>query len=149
MGLSDHKQTSSGTTAVTYGYQTPPETADLIKLRGAKFEVDPGLHAEYGNLRNRVDKAAHDPMGAAYNPQVAGQQRSSAMERLGQEEAQAYREGQFDVNKLNFARDSAVANMTHPVLTQTGGSSTGTTVQSQSPFGEIAKFASSAAPLSL
>jgi hypothetical protein len=153
IGLSDTKQKSAqqATQANQYGYQTPPDTPDIAKLRTDKFEVDPGLHAEYGNLRNQVDKSAHDPMGASYNPQVVEQQRKAAMERLGTQEAQAYRSGQYDVNKLNYGRDVTVAGLTAPQLTQTGSSSTGsgTVTQSESPFKTVAGVAGAAAPLSL
>lgn len=157
MSLSDKKQSSQQTSQTqatnTYGYQTPPSTPDLDKLRGEKFTVDPGLDAQYGSLRSQVDKSAHNPLGPSYNPQVAEQQRKSAMERLGQDEAQAYRGGQYDANKLNFARDSTVAGMSAPQLTQTGSSSTGsgsgTTVQSTSPWSGIASTGASLAPLSL
>jgi hypothetical protein len=146
MGLSDKKQTTTQTQqsqqANTYGYMTPGSTPDIDALRSQKFSVDPGLHAQYGNLRGQVDKAAHDPMGAAYDPHVAQQQREAARERLGQQESQAYRAGEYDVNRLNFSRNATVAGMTAPQLVQTGqsstGSGTGTTVQSQSPWGTIA-----------
>lgn len=73
------------------------------------------------------------------------------MERLGRDEANAYRQGQFDVNRLGYGRDVAVAGMTAPQLTQTGSSSTGqgTVSQSQSPFATIASVGAAAAPLSL
>lgn len=153
IGLSDTKQKSAqqSTQANTYGWQTNPGSPDISKLRDAKFEVDPGLNAQYGNLRQQVDKSAHDPMGAAYNPQVAAQQREAAMERLGTQEAQAYRAGNADVNKLNFSRDATVAGMTAPVLTQTGasGSGSGTTTQSESPWKTITTVGAAAAPLSM
>ncbi len=153
IGLSDKKQTSTqqSTQANTYGYQTPPSTPDIDKLRGAKFQIDPGLDTEYSNLRSQVDKGAHDPLGPAYNPQVVAQQRKAAMERLGTQEAQAYRGGQSDVNKLNFARDTTVAGMTAPQLTQTGSTSSGsgTIAQSESPWKTVAQVGGSVAPLSL
>lgn len=70
---------------------------------------------------------------------------------LMQDASQATREGQFDVNKLDFSRNLAVADMTKPILTQNSSTSTGQgqTTQSQSPWGTIAGIGASVAPLSL
>lgn len=75
----------------------------------------------------------------------------SGMERLGRDQAQAQREGQYDANKLNYGRDLAVAGMGAPQLTQTGttGTQQGTVTQSQSPWSTVAQVGASAAPLSL
>lgn len=72
-------------------------------------------------------------------------------ERLGQEEAQAFRSGQYDVNKLDYAKKAAVAGMTAPQLTQTGSSNTGsgTITQSTNPAGSIISAGASLAPLSM
>lgn len=73
------------------------------------------------------------------------------MQRSGEET----RAGQYDVNRLNFGRDSAVAGMSQPVLTQTGSTSqgtntgTGTVTNSTSPLGGILSAGASLAPLSL
>lgn len=98
-------------------------------------------------------------MGAYYSPQARDQALRSGNERLGQQEGQAFREGQYDVNKLNYSRDLAVAGMSAPQLVQTGSSGTqtgtqsgtqqGTINQSQSPWSGIAGIGSSFAPLSL
>jgi hypothetical protein len=84
-------------------------------------------------------------------PQVADMQRQSGMERLGRDQAQAEREGAYDVNRLNFARNQSVAGMTAPQLVQTGtsGQQQGTVQQSQSPWGTIASAGAQAVPLSL
>lgn len=130
---------------------TPPDTADLQKLRGAKFEVDPGLKAEYANLRRGQENSFGQPQGAYYNPQVKAQMLESGKERLGQQEAQAFREGQFDVNRLNYSRDAAVAGMSAPTLVQNSSSSTGsgTVSQGQSPFSTALQVGAAAAPLSM
>ena len=59
------------------------------------------------------------------------------------------RAGQYDVNRQNYGRNLAVAGMTAPVLTQTGGTSSGQTIQSQSPLGTVAQIGAAAAPMSL
>lgn len=132
---------------------TPPSTPALDKLAGAKFEVDPGLSAQYGKLRSDLKSGFNNPLGADYNPEVRDAIIRSGNEQLGQQEAQAYRGGTADVNKLNYARDATVAGMSAPQLTQTGGTSSGTNsgtvVQSQSPVSGIISGAAAAAPLSM
>ncbi len=98
-----------------------------------------------------MERSFASPVGGYVSPQVAAMQRESGLERLGSQQAQAEREGQYDVNKLNFARNQAVAGMSAPQLTQTGttGTQQGTTVQSQSPWSTVAQLGASAAPISL
>lgn len=92
-------------------------------------------------------------MGANYSPEVRDRMLQSGEERLGQDEAQAYRGGEYDVNRLNYARDAAVAGMSQPVLTQTGGTtsgtSSGTVTQSPAWGPQVLSAAAGAAPLSL
>lgn len=161
MGLSDKKQTQQSTqtqqsqTQNQYGWQTKPSTPDLDNLRNQKFEVDPGLSAQYGRQRQQLEHGFNQPTGAYYSPQVKDAMLRSGRERLGQQEAEAYRGGQFDKNKLDYSRNLAVAGMSDPVLTQTGssstgtGSSSGTVKQSESPWGTIAQVGAAAAPMSL
>ena len=157
MGISDTKQKSNSTQQsqqqAQYGWQAPPTTPSLDKLRTEKFEIAPGITAQYGQARNTLEHSFNQPAGAYLPKQVQQQQLQSGRERLSRDEAQAMREGQSDVNRLNFARDTTVAGMDRPTLTQTGstssGTSSGTTVQSESPFKVGAQIAAQAAPLSL
>lgn len=68
-----------------------------------------------------------------------------------QEAGAQTRAGQFDVNRLNTTKDLALADLTKPILTQTGSSSTGsgTVTQSDSPFKTALNVAGAAAPLSM
>ena len=96
-----------------------------------------------------MNRSFASPTGAYLSPQVRDAQMRSGTERLGQEQAQAEREGQFDVNKLNYGKNLAVAQMSQPNLVQTGGSQQGTTTQSQSPWASIISAGSQAVPFSL
>lgn len=153
IGLSDKKQESKGTSATTaqYAYQTPPSTPALDTLRSKTFEIDPGISAQYGRQRSDFKKSFASPTGGYVAPQVRDQQMQSGMERLGRDEAQAMREGQYDANKLGYSRDLAVAGMSQPQLTQVGttGTQQGTMKQSESPWAAIASAGAQAAPLSL
>lgn len=116
-----------------------------------KFEVDPGLATQYADQKAQVRKGFNNPLGAYYNPQVKEAMQRASDERLGQEEAQAFRSGQFDVNRLNYSKQAALAGMTAPQLTQTGSSNTGsgTITQQSNPMGSILGAGASFAPLSL
>ncbi len=78
-------------------------------------------------------------------------QLESGRERLGSQEAQAMREGNYDKNKLDYARNVAVAGQTAPQLVQRGSTGTqqGTTTQSSSPLETATRLGSSLAPISL
>lgn len=150
---------------------TPPSTPALDALRNRTFEIDPGLAAQYGRQRREFTGSYNNPTGSFVPQGVREAQTRSGLERLGRDEAQAMREGQYDVNRLNYARDVSVAGMAAPQLVQTGSSGTqsgtqtgaqtgtqtgnytgnqqGTTVQNQSPWGTLGGIAASAAPISL
>lgn len=130
---------------------TPPSTPALDTLRNQTFEIDPGIAAQYGRARSDLNRSFATPTGGYVAPQVADMQRQSGMERLGRDQAQAEREGQFDVNKLNYSRNLAVAGQSAPQLVQTGttGQQQGTVTTSQSPWAAIGGAAAQAAPLSL
>jgi hypothetical protein len=147
MGHSTQKQDT--TSSVQWGYKTPPTTPAVEKLASDQFEVDPGLKYQYQDLKTRLRSGFDNPMGAAYNPTVKEAMIREGEEQLGQQEAQAYRQGQYDVNKLGYGRDVTVAGMTAPQLVQEGGTSKGTMTQSQSPWGAIAQGAATAAPMSM
>jgi len=149
IGLSDKSQKSTGTSTVNYDYKLPPSTPALDKLRSRTFEIDPGIGAQYGAQRQNFLRSFKSPTGAFLSPQVRDMQQTSGLERLGQEQAQAEREGQYDVNKQNYARDVAVAGFEQPQLVNTGGSQSGTVNQSTSPWGSILSAGAQAAPLSL
>lgn len=153
MGISSssQKQNSTGATTSSYDYKTPPISPALQKLSESKFDVDPGLHAQYGRLRNELKSGFNNPLGANYSSEVRDAIIRSGNERLGQQEAEAYRGGESDVNRLNYARDSTVAGMQQPQLVQTSGTSTGSGTITQNPaWGPQAlSAASSVAPLSM
>jgi len=142
---------------------TPPSTPALDALKNRTFEIDPGLAAQTNRQRRDLQTSHHQPTGAFLPPQVRDQQLRSGNERLGQQEGQLFREGQYDVNKLNYGRDLAVAGMSAPQLVQTGsagtqagtqsGTQSGTqqgTVVQHDAWGPMAgQMAASVAPLSL
>lgn len=153
MGLSDNRQrsSSSSTTSNSYGYQPGAQSADINALRSHRFQVDPSIGFRLGEKERQLSDSFQNPTGGYTTPQIKDAIMRSQRRGLMQDASQATREGQFDVNKLDFSRNLAVADMTKPVLTQTGSSSQGQgqVTQSQSPWGTVAGIGASVAPLSL
>ena len=93
------------------------------------------------------------PTGGYVTPQIRDAILRSGRRDLMSQAGQQTREGAFDVNRLNQARDLTLAGLTRgSVNTSSGtqsGTSQGTTVQSQSPWGTVAQAGLSAAPFSL
>ena len=157
MGLSGSSQKqdtrSTNNTQNTYGFETPPSTPDIDKLRNQQFEVDPGRASQYGRQRADLQKSFAQPLGGYLSPQVRDAQMRSGQERLGRDEAEAMRGGQFDKNRLDYSRNAAVAGMTAPQMVQRSSSSTGTNTgtvtQNPSAMSTALGIGSSLAPLSL
>lgn len=161
IGLSDKKQTSTqtgtqqGSTSNTYGWQPHPGSADIDTLRNQKFQIDPSIGYRLGEKERQLSDSFVSPTGGYVTPQIRDAITRSGRRDLMQQAGQQTREGQFDVNKLNYAKNAAVAGMTAPVLTQTGSSSSGSSTgsgtvrQSESPWGTVASIGTSLAPLSL
>lgn len=153
MGLSDKKQTStqSSQSANTYGFQNVPDTPDIIRARSDEARIDPSIGYRLGEKERQLSDSFASPTGGYVTPQIRDAIMRSERRGLAQQAGQQAREGAFDVNRLNQSRNLAMANLTRPILTQTGSTSsgTGTVKQSESPFGTIAGVAAQAAPLSL
>lgn len=161
MALSGSKQkstqnsTQNAQVSNQYGYQTPPSTPDIDKLRDQKFQIDPSIGYRLGEKERQLSDTFSNPAGGYVTPAIRDAILRSGRRDLMSQASQATREGQHDVNRLNYGRNAAVAGMTAPVLTQTGSTSSGTSSgsgtvsQSQSPWGTIAQVGASAAPLSL
>lgn len=137
------KKKQETTTQNTYGWQTPPDTADVQTLRGWQPEKDPTIPYTFGRMRQEQRDAFKSPYGAYTTPAIRDATlRASDME-IGQQEAQANRQSQYDVNSQTYAKDALLAGATAPRLTQTGGNAT--TTQSGGLLGDILVGASQGA----
>lgn len=123
--MTKHKTQTTQTN--TYGQITPQDTPDIIAARDAKFTEDPGIGHQFALAKENVHNAYANPLGAYTTPDVQKKQLLSEDAKLNQEESQAHREGQYDVNNLTNTKNMALAGLTAPKIVQTGG--TGTTVQ--------------------
>jgi hypothetical protein len=129
------KKQQETTTQNSYGWQTPPDTGDVRALRDWQPEKDPTTPYTFGRMRQGQRDAFHNPYGAYTTPAIRDATlRASDME-IGQQESQANRQSQYDVNNQIYAKDALLAGATAPRLTQTGGNST--TTQSGGLLGDI------------
>jgi hypothetical protein len=130
MGLGTKKtkvnQTQTNQFTNTYGWQTPPETADVTALRGQKATLDPSIPYRYANMKEEFANTYKNPFGAYTTPAVRDAATRSNNERLSMAQGQAMAEGHYAADNMNFARQAAIAEMTAPRMVQTGGTSNGT-----------------------
>lgn len=128
-------QSYSGTN--TYGFMTPPDTADVAAMRGFQFSADPRVPFAFGKARQGIAESYNNPLGGNVTPALRDAQMRASFEDIGQQEAQALREENYARQGLDYARTADVANMTQPRMVQTSqsgnssGTSSGNTVQSQ------------------
>lgn len=147
MGGSKQKQTQqqqqSFSNTNTYGWMTPPDTADVGAMRDFKFEQDPRLSYSFARAAQRLGDTYNNPMGGYTTPQLRDARLRAGYEDLAQEEGQAVREDSYARQGLDYARKVDVAGMTQPRLAQTSssgnssGTSSGTIQQTQSPLNSI------------
>lgn len=110
----------------TYGWQAPPETADVAAVRDFKFTADPRIGYAFGDAKNQVGNSFNNPLGGVYSPQMRDSILRNSLSDLGQKEAQAYSEANQGLQGQQFAQKGLVAGMTAPRMVQTGSSGTGT-----------------------
>lgn len=101
-------------------------TKDIENLRGWEGKIDPGLAYQYSRLSKGIDQGFNDPLGGSYAPQVRDAITRSSKAALGQQEAEAYRGGQQDVNNMTLGKLSALADLTAPRTVTSSGTSSGT-----------------------
>lgn len=153
------KQTQTQNTAfnnaATYGEYTPSDTADIEAFRNFRPQADPGIAAQYGNERNRLNQSFINPLGGQYSPHIADAIKRSEGRDISQRESQAFRQGAYDVNQQRQGQLGALAGLTQGRLVQTGSSGTGSgtmsgtssTVQGNNLFGDILQVAQSGAAI--
>lgn len=130
-------QSFNNRSTTNWGYMTPPDTPDVQRLRGQEFEVDPTISYRVGGALRRMRDRFNNPLG----PYMTASQREAIARgeerELMQTGGQQFREGQFDVNRQNYARNLAVAGMTAPQLVQQGSESSGTGTMQGTSTGEV------------
>lgn len=120
--------TSTGTSTSSVG-----ETGDISALRGFKAKIDPGISYQFNRLRKGVEQSFRDPLGGYYAPQVRDQIIRSSQAQLGQQEAEANRMGEQDVNAMEYGKLSQLADLTAPRTVTSSGTQSGTGQVTQTP----------------
>lgn len=131
------KTTQNQTSTNTYGWQTHPGSADINNLRNqintAYDTPDSSIPYAFNQQRAQLMDRYDNPFGANYSPEVRDAARYRGTEELNQAQGQAYRDDAQFRKQAKLAAFGNLAGMTSPVLTQTGGTMQGTTIQ-QNPF---------------
>lgn len=124
----DQNQSTNYSNQSAYNWFTPPDTEDTKSFRDWKPQIDPGLGYQYGRARNDLKNSFLNPLGGYGNAQIQDAQMRTGLSRLNEQESQAFRSGQNDVNTQRGGQLSSLAALTSPRLAQIGssGSSTGT-----------------------
>lgn len=138
---SKQQQSSNFDNRTEYSYTAPRDSADIEAFREFRPQVDPSIPFRFGAARNRIMSAYRNPTGAYATPELNTQRQTSELEELNQQEGQATREAQFDVNAQRGNQLAALAQLTAPELVATrqygSGGSQGTSQsvsKTSSPF---------------
>jgi len=117
-----------------YGWMTPPDTADITAYRGWNPQTDPTIPYQFGMRRQQLERSMSNPLGSYTTPEMREAQQRAGMESLGQEESQARRAAQFDLNTLEGQKRANLAQMTGPQLVNTKDSGYQSQVKQGSGF---------------
>lgn len=120
------QQNTSFNNTQTYGWQTPPESADVEALRGFKFQADPSIGFAYGSAKNQIANTFNNPAGGYYTPQMRDAILRSSLQALGQQEAAAKSQAYNETQGQRFGQAATLASLTAPRMVTTGSSGTGT-----------------------
>ena len=96
-------------------YGQVPETRFSQALEAWQPEIDPGLAYGFARRRADLERVARNPLGAYSTPEMREQLQRSDTGELGQQEAQAMRAGQYDVNQQEMNKRLALAHLNAPV----------------------------------
>lgn len=114
-GTGQYTQQGNSTTTNTPAANTP----DIERLRSQQFEVDPSIGYRVGGALRRMQSQYNNPLGGFATPAMRDAQMRTQERSLLESGSQAMREGQHDVNQMDYSRNALLAGLTQPT-TQTG-----------------------------
>lgn len=117
-------QNQSYNNTSTYGWQAPPDSADVAAMRNFQFSADPRVSHAFSRARSNVGATYDSPTSAYSTPAIRDAAMRASYEDIGQQEAQALREENYTRQGLDYARTADVAAMTQPRLVQQSSSGT-------------------------
>lgn len=136
-GSGQFSQTGSTTQTTTPASDTP----DINRLRSQQFQVDPSIGYRVGGAVRRMQSQFRNPLGGYATPAMRDAIMRSQERELMQMGGQQFREGQHDVNQLDYGRNALLAGLTQPTT------STGTSQQSGTSSQQGTLTGSSSQPL--
>jgi len=110
----------------TYGWMTPPDTADIDAMRDFQFGSDPRVGYSYARTRRNLGESYASPTGGYSTPALRDAMYRAQLEDVGQQEAQALAEENYAHQGLEYAKRADVAQLTQPRMVQTSNSGTST-----------------------
>src|SRR5262249_25879972 len=125
------KTKTQQSSTMNYGWQTPPETADVQAARTAATDVsaDPSIQFRAGMQKQALNNSLSNPFWANVAPETLDAIRYARNADIDQQTGEAMREDAFRRRQTRFGNLYAVAGLSQPRLVQTGGSMTGTVSQ--------------------
>lgn len=134
------KQDTRQSQTNTYAYVPPPITSQQSAydehIKSAYDTADPSIAYNFANQRESLNNTFNNPFGANVSPEVQQAIQTAGNEASYQAQGQAMREDVFNRKQGKTTALAGSASMTAPQLVQTGGSSTGSMVGTQTtPIG--------------
>lgn len=125
--MGGHPKTTTQTQANTYSQVVPQNTPDIDAFRKWEPQVDPGIGYQYARARDDLKDTYDNPLGAYTTPAVKEAALRSGLKDLNQQEGQAFRAGEYDVNAQKLGQLGGVAELTAPRIVQSGSTGSQTT----------------------
>lgn len=97
---------------------------DLQAYRDWQPQVDPSIPYRFAHEKTHLQDSFNSPLGQYTTPAVREATQRAAEGDLIQQEGQAMREGQYDVNAQTGAKQGYLAGMTTPRTTTSSGAGT-------------------------
>ena len=111
------------------------ENADLQSYRDWQPEGDPTIPYRFARARTDLNQSFDNPLGQYTTPAIREATQRAGEGELMQQEGQAMRESQYDVNAQTGAKNAYLASLTAPRTTTSSGTgnSSGTGSSTYSP----------------
>lgn len=118
---SSFSNTGSSTSTSTVG-----DSPDIQAYRSWQPQADPTIPYRFARARTDLSQSFNNPTGQYSTPAIREATQRSAEGDLMQQEGQAQRESQYDVNAQTGAKQGFLASLTAPHTSTSSGTSSGT-----------------------
>lgn len=125
--ISKKTKTNQNTTS-TYGWQSPPDTAETTALQNDINQgesADPSIQYDYANRKKNLNQSLASPFGANYSPETSEAMKYARGSEIDTEHGQALQEDSFRRKQSRFNKLYALAGIKAPRMVQTGGTMQG------------------------